>query len=108
MCCVAIERFSQRAVIHGIHSRPEGRTHAGSFVTRVRKHLGQVFRLFIAAKSKRNGSFTSFITVNEGDFGRMMALRGTDIVRVPLADATRELKTVPLERYTEAEVFFGS
>src|SRR5205823_2401610 len=46
--------------------------------------------------------------VNEGDFGRMMALRGTDIVRVPLADGTRELKTVPLERYTEAEVFFGS
>ncbi len=46
--------------------------------------------------------------VHEGDFGRMVALRGTDIVRVPLADATRELKTVPLERYTEAEVFFGS
>jgi 6-phosphofructokinase 1 len=38
----------------------------------------------------------------------MVALRGTDIVRVPLADATRELKTVPIERYTEAEVFFGS
>jgi 6-phosphofructokinase 1 len=29
-------------------------------------------------------------------------------VRVPLVEATRELKTVPLERYTEAEVFFGS
>ena len=27
--------------------------------------------------------------------------------RVPLAEATRELKTVPIERYTEAEVFFG-
>jgi len=25
-----------------------------------------------------------------------------------LAEATRELKTVPAERYTEAEVFFGS
>jgi phosphofructokinase-like protein len=46
--------------------------------------------------------------VNEGDFGRMVALRGTEIVRVPLAEGTRELKTVPLERYTEAEVFFGS
>ena len=34
-------------------------------------------------------------------------LRGTDIVRVPLAEATRELKTVPPERYAEAEVFFG-
>ncbi|MER7005718.1 6-phosphofructokinase [Dactylosporangium sp. NPDC000555] len=47
-------------------------------------------------------------SVHEGDFGKMVALRGTDIVRVPLADATRELKTVPVERYTEAEVFFGS
>ncbi len=46
--------------------------------------------------------------VHEGDWGKMVALRGTDIVRVPLVEATRELKTVPLERYVEAEVFFGS
>jgi phosphofructokinase-like protein len=45
--------------------------------------------------------------VHERDFGKMVALRSTDIVRVPLAEATKELKTVPLERYTEAEVFFG-
>jgi ATP-dependent phosphofructokinase / diphosphate-dependent phosphofructokinase len=45
--------------------------------------------------------------VHEGDSGVMVALRGTDIVRVPLSDATRELKLVPLERYAEAEVFFG-
>jgi phosphofructokinase-like protein len=45
--------------------------------------------------------------VNDGDFGMMVALRSTDIIRVPLAEATRELKTVPLERYIEAEVFFG-
>ena len=37
----------------------------------------------------------------------MVALQGTDIVRVPLSDATRELKTVPPELYAEAEVFFG-
>jgi 6-phosphofructokinase 1 len=46
-------------------------------------------------------------TVTEGDTGVMVALRGTDIVRVPLAEATRELKTVSLERYAEVEVFFG-
>ena len=46
--------------------------------------------------------------VHEGDLGKMMALRGTDIVRVPLIEGTGELKTVPVERYTEAEVFFGS
>ena len=45
--------------------------------------------------------------INDGDFGNMVALRGTDIVRVPLADATRELKTVPESRFAEAEVFFG-
>ena len=45
--------------------------------------------------------------VADGEFGIMVALRGTDIVRVPLAEATRELKLVPPERYAEAEVFFG-
>ncbi|MEV6627275.1 6-phosphofructokinase [Amycolatopsis sp. NPDC051106] len=45
--------------------------------------------------------------VADGDFGVMVALRGTDIVRVKLAEATAELKTVPVERYQEAEVFFG-
>jgi hypothetical protein len=28
-------------------------------------------------------------------------------VRVRIEDATRELKTVPADRYAEAEVFFG-
>ncbi|HEY3708605.1 MAG TPA: 6-phosphofructokinase [Amycolatopsis sp.] len=45
--------------------------------------------------------------VADGDFGVMVALKGTDIVRVKLSEATAELKTVPLERYEEAEVFFG-
>jgi ATP-dependent phosphofructokinase / diphosphate-dependent phosphofructokinase len=37
----------------------------------------------------------------------MVALRATDIIRVPLAEATSELKLVPPERYAEAELFFG-
>ncbi|MBA8825631.1 6-phosphofructokinase 1 [Saccharopolyspora lacisalsi] len=45
--------------------------------------------------------------VHENDFGSMVALRGTEIVRVPLSEATAELKTVPLERYSEAEALFG-
>jgi hypothetical protein len=36
-----------------------------------------------------------------------VALRGTDIVRVPIGSATAQLKLVPPERYAEAEVFFG-
>ncbi len=45
--------------------------------------------------------------VHEGDSGVMVALRGTEIVRVKLADATAAVKTVPQHRHTEAEVFFG-
>ena len=45
--------------------------------------------------------------VAEGDFGTMMALRGTDIVRVPLIEGTGELKLVTAQEYAEAEVFFG-
>jgi phosphofructokinase-like protein len=45
--------------------------------------------------------------VHDGADGVMVALRGTDIVRVPIAEATARLKLVPLERYAEVEVFFG-
>ncbi len=45
--------------------------------------------------------------VADGDFGTMMALRGTKIVRVPLAEGTGELKLVSAEEYAEAQVFFG-
>ncbi len=46
-------------------------------------------------------------SVHEGDFGRMMALRGTSIERVDLIEGTGVLKVVPVDRYAEAEVFFG-
>jgi phosphofructokinase-like protein len=45
--------------------------------------------------------------VHDGAWGQMVALRGTDIVRVPLSVATTELKTVRPDLYAEAEVFFG-
>ncbi|MFI6702060.1 6-phosphofructokinase [Streptomyces sp. NPDC050509] len=45
--------------------------------------------------------------VRDGDFGKMVALRGTDIVRVPMTEATARLKTVRPELYAEAGVFFG-
>lgn len=45
--------------------------------------------------------------VRDGDWGKMVALHGTDIVRVPLQEATGVLKTVPLSRYEEAATFFG-
>ena len=45
--------------------------------------------------------------MDDGDYGKMVALRGTDIVRVPIGEAVTELKTVDPELYETAEVFFG-
>ncbi|MGL4172868.1 MAG: 6-phosphofructokinase [Actinomycetota bacterium] len=45
--------------------------------------------------------------IHDREFGVMVALRGTDIVRAPLSEATAELKTVPAERYAEVEASFG-
>ena len=86
----------------------------------VEKRTGKEARCIVLGHIQRGGTPTAFDrvlatrfglhaidAVQEGDWGKMVALRGTDIVRVPLADATRELKTVDLSRYAEAEVFFG-
>jgi len=45
--------------------------------------------------------------VAEGAFGQMAALRGDDVIAVPLAEATAELKTVPDDWYAVARTFFG-
>jgi hypothetical protein len=34
-------------------------------------------------------------------------LRGTDIVRAPIADGVQQLKTVDRDLYADAAVFFG-
>jgi ATP-dependent phosphofructokinase / diphosphate-dependent phosphofructokinase len=86
----------------------------------IEKRTGKEARCTVLGHIQRGGTPTAFdrvlatrfglhavAAVHDEDFGAMVALRGTDIVRVPLTEATRELKTVPVERYTEAEVFFG-
>ena len=45
--------------------------------------------------------------VNEKDYGKMVALQGTKIVRVPIGDGVGELKTLDPELYETAQVFFG-
>ena len=45
--------------------------------------------------------------ITEGDYGKMVALRGTRIERVPLAEALAEPKLVDSELYETAAVFFG-
>jgi ATP-dependent phosphofructokinase / diphosphate-dependent phosphofructokinase len=42
-----------------------------------------------------------------GEFGQMAALRGDDVVAVPLAEATAELKVVRRDWYDVARAFFG-
>lgn len=44
---------------------------------------------------------------DQGQWGKMTALRGTDIKLVDIAEAVAALKTVPPELYRESEVFFG-
>jgi phosphofructokinase-like protein len=86
----------------------------------IEKRTGKEARATVLGHIQRGGTPTAFDrvlatrfgvhaidAVHDGAFGMMVALRGTEIVRVPLADATRELKLVPPERYAEAEVFFG-
>jgi phosphofructokinase-like protein len=46
-------------------------------------------------------------TVHDGAWGMMTALRGTQIVRVPLRDAVAQLRTVPVEEYQRYGVLFG-
>ena len=45
--------------------------------------------------------------VNERDFDVMVALRGTDVIRVPLEAGVAELKTVDQRLFDTAAVFFG-
>ena len=46
-------------------------------------------------------------SVNEGEFGVMVALLATDIIRVPIEEGVRELKTIDRKLYDVASVFFG-
>ena len=46
-------------------------------------------------------------SIREENWGRMVALHGTQIVHVPFEEALGKLKTVPPDRYDEAAVLFG-
>jgi ATP-dependent phosphofructokinase / diphosphate-dependent phosphofructokinase len=86
----------------------------------IEHRTGKEARVAVLGHIQRGGTPTAFDRVlatrfgvhairaiADGAFGSMVALRGTEIVRVPLAEATAELKLVPPARYSEAEVFFG-
>ena len=86
----------------------------------IEQRTGKEARAVVLGHVQRGGTPTAFDrwlatrfglqaidAVAEGDFGTMMALRGTAIVRVPLIEGTAELKLVSDEEYAEAQVFFG-
>jgi 6-phosphofructokinase 1 len=45
--------------------------------------------------------------VEEKDYGKMVALQGTNIVRIPISDGVDQLKTLDPTLYDTAAVFFG-
>jgi 6-phosphofructokinase 1 len=86
----------------------------------IEKRLAIETRVVVLGHIQRGGSPTAFDRilatrfgigaidlVNEGMFGRMVAIKGNKIVSVPLKDVVGKRKTVDLELYDIASVFFG-
>ena len=86
----------------------------------VERRTGKETRATVLGHVQRGGTPTAFDrvlatrfglhaidAVNAQGWGKMTALRGTEIQLVDLSEATAELKTVPEALYAEAEVFFG-
>lgn len=99
------------------HERFQGIGTALAFELETR--LGKEAKPVILGHVQRGGTPTAYDRVlatrfgwhaveaaHREDFGRMTALRGTDITMVPLAEAVTELKTVPKDRMDEAESVF--
>jgi ATP-dependent phosphofructokinase / diphosphate-dependent phosphofructokinase len=86
----------------------------------IEQRTGKEARAVVLGHVQRGGTPTAFdrwlatrfglhaiTAVADKDYGKMVALRGTDIVRVALSEGTGELKLVKPEQYAEAQVFFG-
>jgi phosphofructokinase-like protein len=86
----------------------------------IEKRTGYETRVSVLGHLQRGGTPTAFDRilgtrfgvkavelVEKKKFGRMVALAGNKIVDVPIGDAVKELKTVDMELYEIAKVFFG-
>ena len=82
--------------------------------------LGMETRVTVLGHVQRGGSPTAHDRVlatrfgvaaadliREKDFGKMVALRGNEIVAVPLEEAVANLKTVDMDLYGIASIFYG-
>ena len=88
--------------------------------TEIERRTGYETRMTILGHVQRGGTPTAYDRVlatrfgveavnaaTAGDVGTMVALRGTEVLRVPLADALAEPKLVDPRLFETAEVFFG-
>jgi 6-phosphofructokinase 1 len=86
----------------------------------IQQRTGFDTRVTILGYLQRGGSPTAFDRVlatrfgiaaidlvKEGHFGKMVALRGNEIVAVDIAEAIKEIRKVDENLYAIAEVFFG-
>jgi 6-phosphofructokinase 1 len=86
----------------------------------IEKRTGYESRHVVLGHIQRGGSPTAFDrilgtrfgiaaidAVHDRDFGKMVALQGNQVVRVPLEAAVAKLKTVDMQLYDIAKVFFG-
>ena len=93
----------------------------GEFLAKeVEKKTGVESRHVVLGHLQRGGSPTAYDRIlacrygvraveliNEGKFGRMVALQGNKIVDIPLEEGVKQTKTVDMEIFKVAEVFFG-
>jgi 6-phosphofructokinase 1 len=86
----------------------------------IEKRTGYETRVSVLGHIQRGGSPTAFDRilgtrfgvkavelVEKKKFGRMVALSGNKIIDVPIEDAVKALKTVDMDLYGIAKVFFG-
>ena len=86
----------------------------------IEQRTGFDTRVTILGHVQRGGTPTAFDRVlstwygveavkaaHDGDFGTMIAMQNANMVRVPLAEATTELKLVNPDLYDVAKVFFA-
>jgi len=86
----------------------------------IEARTGYETRMVVLGHVQRGGTPTAFDrvlatrygveavdAVSRGESGTMVALRGSDVITVPLAEALAEPKLLDPELYATAEVFFG-
>lgn len=93
----------------------------GEFLAKeVEKETGVESRHVVLGHLQRGGSPTAYDRIlatrygvraveliNEGKFGRMVALQGNKIADIPIEEGVKRTKTVDMEIFKVAEVFFG-